>query len=99
MVIAYVKLLSLYTEFGDYTTYVFENLNTGEYLICTKLPRWESIKINIGDVGFLQYLEVIAGKTVWYDKLSEKEINYKYSGIYFQKFIPEIKNTIKEIVL
>ena len=65
------KLLAL-KEDQNYITYVFQNLCDNSYIMCTRLPNWESPVINIDDVGYLNYKEVIGGETEWYHKETEK---------------------------
>ena len=40
----YVKLNAKYSDIGDYTTYVFENLDSSDYnnkyLMCVQFPNW-----------------------------------------------------------
>ena len=42
------KLLAL-KEDQNYITYVFQNLCDNSYIMCTRLPNWESPVININD--------------------------------------------------
>jgi hypothetical protein len=81
---------------GTYTMYVFKKLEDGEYIMCTKLPNWQTPDVNIGDIGFLQYQEVKAGEP-FFNLGSQRTDIYKYSNIYFVNFIlkPDInQNTI-----
>lgn len=91
-----VKLLAV--REGNYTTYVFQTLDTKEYIMCTKLPNWKVPEIQIGDEGFLQYQVVQAGEE-YFSIAEQKNIRYNYSNIYFNNFIlkTEIINN-KEII-
>ena len=71
---------------GTYTMYVFKNLETSEYIMCTRLPNWQTPNIMIGDVGFLNYQIVQAGEE-YFDPDTEKVVKYLYSNIYFINFV------------
>lgn len=83
---------------GSYTVYVFRDIITQEYIMCTRLPRWQVPEITVGETGFLQYRSVEAGETT-ISPLGEI-ICYKYTNSYFINFVPRstiVKN--KEIIL
>ena len=90
---AYVKLVAFREDFGGYVIYVFEIIDGKspfeKYIMCTRFPNWESSLIMIGDVGFLKYKEVIAGKDMWYDIQTGNTIPYKYTGIHFIDFVQQ----------
>ena len=90
-VVIYSQLIAKRKNFGGYIIYVFKNLNSNEYLMCTKLPNWNSAEIEIGDIGFLNYKEVIGGTTQYFDVYKNKSFYYKYDNIYFESFIKENK--------
>jgi hypothetical protein len=71
---------------STYTMYVFKIYDTEEYIMCTRLPNWQTPEILIGDEGFLQYQIVYAGEE-FYDPILEKKLTYKYNNIYFINFI------------
>lgn len=80
---------------GDYTVYVFLNLDhrsydeTNLYIMCTKCPNWENNDdLKIGQEGFLKYKPVNAGIDTWYDHKTMQNSRYKYSANYFMEFIP-----------
>lgn len=79
------KLVALAIE-GEYTIYVFENF-AGGYITTTRLPNWEAPELKLGDIGYLVYKEVEAGKDTWYNIDTNQHITYSYSEIYFRKFI------------
>jgi len=92
-----VELLAI--RDGNYTIYVFKDLDKKEYIMCTKLPNWNTPNLNIGDIGFVKYQIVKAGDE-YYDPIREITTIYKYSNIYFINFINKsdiVKN--KEIIL
>ena len=55
---------------GTYTVYVFKNLDTNEYITCTKCFNWSTPDIDVGQQGFLTYKFVRAGKDSWFNKES-----------------------------
>jgi hypothetical protein len=73
---------------GVYTMYVFKNLEDSNYIMCTRLPNWQTPDISIGDVGFLNYQVVKAGEE-YYNPITEEQIKYSYSNIYFINFVRE----------
>lgn len=91
----YVKLLA--KREGTYTTYVFQNLDKEEYIMCTKLPNWNVPEVDIGDIGYLQYKEVLAGDVF---VNAEGEVSrYRYPNVYFINFINRSVSNKKEIIL
>ena len=66
--------------------------------MCTRFPNWESPIILIGDIGFLKFKEVIAGKDMWYDPQTGDTIPYKYTGIHFIDFVQENKEVDNLII-
>jgi hypothetical protein len=84
-----VKLLAV--RDGLYTVYVFQTLDTKEYIMCTKLPNWKVPEISIGDEGFLQYQIVQAGEE-YFNVETQNMVKYNYSNIYFNNFILRTEN-------
>jgi hypothetical protein len=84
-----VKLLAV--REGLYTTYVFQTLDTKEYVMCTRLPNWKVPEIAIGDEGFLQYQVVQAGEE-YFNVETQTMVKYNYSNIYFNNFILKTEN-------
>lgn len=95
----YSKLVAGKDELGGYTKYVFQNLETGEYVLCTKFPNWETPPIKLFAVGYLKYKEIIAGKETWYDPISNTFIPYKYDTDQFIDFVEEKSSTADIILL
>lgn len=83
-----VKCQLLQKEKGEYTLYVFKNLDTNEYIMCTRLPNWHTMDIEIGQTGFLSYKFVLAGISTWYNETSDSQLKYRYTANYFQDFVP-----------
>lgn len=79
------QLVASNRDSGGYITYVFKCLEDSEYIMCTRFPNWDHRKINIGDKGFLSFLEIRAGIDTWFD--GREMIPYKYNNIQFLKFV------------
>lgn len=79
-----------------YITYVFECLDEtvrdSKYVMCTRYPNWDHKAIELGETGYLNFVEIVAGIDKWYD--GNSMIPYKYNGVQFIKFIskPRVKN-------
>lgn len=71
---------------GYYTQYVFKNIDTNEYVLCTRVPNWQVPEVYLGNTGFLEYHEVKAGEE-YFDPAQQKMLHYNYSNIYFINFI------------
>ena len=97
----YATLKAKNIELGDYTVYVFENLNAPswdfEYIMCVQFPNWNQDPINIGDVGYVSIKYVKEGVSQWYD--GEKMHVYKYTNVVFLKFIKELNKVNKEFLI
>lgn len=85
----YCQLVAYREEPDGYVIYVFRNLIEGDYHMVTKLPNWELPFIRIGDKGFMQYMEAVAGEDTWYDSVKGKNIPYRYDGSYMVNFVHE----------
>ena len=72
---------------NGYISLAFQNLDDNTYIICTLLPNWDTADLTIGQSGFLEIRAVKAGD-VWVDPNTFVTNRYKYSGIYFNKFVP-----------
>lgn len=84
------KLLAKEKDIMGYITYVFECIDNDvsketRYVMCTRFPNWEHRAIEIGEIGFLNFVELRAGIDKWFD--GEKMIPYNYNNIQFIKFI------------
>lgn len=91
-----VKLVAV--RGGTYTNYVFQNLNTNEYIMCTRLPNWQTPDITVGDIGFLQYNYIEAGDT-YYNPETDTKDKYRYTNNYFINFVKEEKNIKKDTII
>lgn len=101
MVTIHAKLLAKEHDIGGYTTYVFENLDDApfghKYLMLTRWPNWQARNIDVGEVGYVTYKEVIAGQDTWWD--GTNFIPYNYTNIIFIKFVKENKDNSKDILI
>lgn len=87
------KLVAYNTDTLDYTTYVFENVerkyNESKYLMCVRFPNWNCKYLEIGDIGYLHYRRITAGKDKWFD--GQNMIPYLYDNIQFLTFVDKPK--------
>lgn len=70
---------------GDYTVYVFMDLDNECYVMCTLLPNWDCDDIE--GTGYLKYEEVTAGQeyVTHYGNVDK----YRYTNNYLINFIRE----------
>jgi len=80
---------------GNYTVYIFKNLETNEYITVTKCPNWIDDEVDVGQEGFLTYKFVQAFKETWINKDTGEEVHYQYSANYYLSFIP-LTHVIKD---
>lgn len=96
-----VKLLAFNRDIDQYTTYVFENLEStspdDKYLMCVKFPNWNQSEIELHDIGYLNVRYVREGISKWYD--GEKMNTYKYTNVIFLKFIKEPEKLNQDLVV
>lgn len=100
----YCKLVALEEETLGYITYVFECLEPDatfghRYVMTTRWPNWQHKYLELGEIGYLTYKEVVAGVDTWYD--GDTFIPYNYSNIIFIKFIEKeekIDDSNKDII-
>jgi hypothetical protein len=71
---------------GIYTKYVFKNIDTEEYVMCTLLPNWDISDIKTHEKGFLRYQFVKAGEEYYNRKIDEK-IKFKFTDLFLISFI------------
>ena len=96
------KLLAKYEDTGGYIVYVFECLDKeiikeSPYLMCTRFPNWDHRVIDIGEVGYLNFKERIAGVDKWFD--GKAFIPYRYDDIQFIRFIEKPKTSPNKFVI
>lgn len=73
-----------------YITYVFECLDKevvelSRYIMCTRYPNWNHRAIELGEVGYLNFVEIRAGIDKWFNGTTM--IPYNYNNIQFIKFV------------
>lgn len=90
------KLLTV--KEGRYTVYVFKNLDADTYIMCTRLPNWQTSNLEIGDEGFLKYAEAVAGEK-YFNPATNTEHVYNYSNVYFENFIQKSDIVNSNIIL
>ena len=90
------KLIASKLDF--YTVYVFQNLDTHEYVMCTKLPNWQTPLINIGDIGFVE-IQIVKAGDEYFNLETQATAKYQYSNIYFINFILEQNIINNQLIL
>lgn len=99
----FCELVAKEVDLENYITYVFKNLEDDsfgkKYIMCTQFKNWDHRQINIGEQGFLEFKEVIAGKDSWYDKYTDMFIPYNCTNIIFIKFVQKIDNSTQDIII
>lgn len=83
---------------GNYTVYVFKDLDSLKYITVSKCPNWNTQEIDVGQSGFLTYKFVKAGESSWWNKESGEFTAYQYSANYFLDFQP-ISHIINENIV
>lgn len=88
------KLLEKFNDGLGYVIYVFELLDNEDklrektkYIMCTQPPNWNAQEIQYDEVGYLEVKPVIAGVDEWFDGNTQQK--YRYTNIWFIKFIPK----------
>ena len=94
----HIKQVELIAEReSHYSIYVFKNLEESEYIMCTRVPNWNTPTVNIGMKGFLEYIIVDAGDE--YTTPEQEVVKYKYPNCYFINFVNKADEISKEIIL
>lgn len=96
------KLVAKSEDTMGYTTYVFECLdelvNESKYVMCSRPRDWDHRAIELGEVGYLNFVEVRAGVDTWFD--GSKLTPYRYNNVYFIKFVEKPRSiNYKEYIL
>ena len=97
------KLLAKEVDLMDYQTLVFKNLDKApfgcEYCMVTVWPNWESYIPEVGDIGYLTYDSVTGGVDTYYDRTLDTIVKYNFTNLIFNKFVKEIDNSKKDIII
>lgn len=98
------KLVAQECDILNYHTLVFkileDNLPFGHhYVMTTLLPNWDHRSLGIEEIGYLTYIEVIAGEDKWYDSANNNFIPYNYTNIYFIKFVKENEDNYDKTII
>ena len=86
-------------EPGGYEVLVFQDKDNDKYLMCTKLPNWNTRTPSLGETGYVQAREFIAGVDTWYNTETGSQIPYCYTGIYFWDFVREPEKINAELII
>lgn len=81
------------TQPGQYTMYVFKNLDEKDnsllrYFTVTQAPNWNIPALEIGEIGFVECEYVNAGDSYYQVSTGEKQ-TYNYTVCYMLNFIKE----------
>ena len=57
------------------------------YVMCTRFPNWNHRELEIGEIGYLEFVEIKAGDDTWFDGATR--IPYRYNMIQFIRFIEQ----------
>lgn len=100
--VALVELVAKMTDEHDYTTYVFkcleeEMIQQTPYIMCTKWRNWDSKEIKLGEIGYLECVEIQAGVDKWFN--GKEFVPYSYNNIQFIRFVPKPKEEDEEYIL
>ena len=97
------KLLVKEVDLMNYQTLVFKNLDKApfgcEYCMVTVWPNWESYIPEVGDIGYLTYDSVTGGVDTYYDRTLDTIVKYNFTNLVFNKFVKEIDNSKKDIII
>ena len=98
------KLVCEEKDLMGYITYVFKCLECNppfghQYCMVTRLPNWQHRDLSIEEIGYLTYNEVVAGQDKWFCPETNQMIPYNYTNSYFIKFVKEVDNSKKDILL
>jgi hypothetical protein len=91
------KAILLKKQVGIYTKYVFQNWESGEYVMLTQPPNWDLPTLEEGAIGFVTMESVIAGEK-YFNRNTNKEDIYRYTQDYLKDFMRE-KEQFKAIIL
>lgn len=95
------KLVASESDSFGYITYVFKcldnSLKESPYVMCVRYPNWNHRKINLGDKGYLSFIEIKAGEDTWFD--GKNMIPYNYNAIQFLKFVDIKETSDKEYIM
>jgi hypothetical protein len=80
---------------GSYTVYVFQDLTSDEFIMCTRCPNWMGEMPTLMQEGFLRYRFVRAGTDTYFDQRSGNFVAYQYTNTYFLDFVP-ITHVLKD---
>lgn len=98
------QLIAKEHDILDYQTLVFKVLENNcpfghSYCMVTVFPNWQSSIPEISDIGILMYDEVEGGKDTYYDRNTDSIVKYNFSNLIFKKFVKELDNFKKDIII
>lgn len=104
MLTVFGQLVASEADGMGYITYVFKTLEPNapfghKYIMLTRVRNWEHRNLEIGEIGYVTYEEVEAGKDTYYDRMTDSMVKYNYTNIYFIKFVEKKEDNSKNIML
>ena len=79
------KIEAIYPSSNEYKIMI---VSLDEGYIPITIPFNYNINLQCGSSGILTYEEALAGRTEWYDKVSERYYKHSYTAYYFKHFVP-----------
>jgi hypothetical protein len=99
----HTKLVDYNIDINGYITYVFLNLEytdwTNKYIMCVRYPNWDQAPFKLGEKGYLTYDEVEGGVDKYFDRMDSTFKVYNFTNIIFNKFVKEVDNSKKDIII
>ena len=98
------KLLAKEHDIMDYHVLVFKTLEPNcpfghAYSMVTVFPNWQERIPEIGEIGYLMYDEVEGGVDTFYDRTTDSIMKYNFSNLIFKKFVKELTDNEKNVIL
>lgn len=91
------QLIAKSDKLNGFQTLVFKDVKyKADYIMVTVFPNWDMPTIQLGDIGYLKYREVIAGQDTWYNVETQAQVYYKNTDCHFIEFVhePKIQNLL-----
>lgn len=86
------QLVARTEKINGYQTLIFKDIRFKDsYVMTTLFPNWDIPTIQLGDIGYIKYREVIAGKDTWYDYKTNSNVYYKNTDCHLLDFVHEPK--------
>lgn len=87
--IIHAALINAYPGTNGYIFYLFKNIDNNKLVLCTRYPNWEWPHPEFYKEGYLEYKEIKAGESTYYNYRLDANMKYKSDHTAFLKFIPK----------